>query len=467
MTWKFQGSGAPVRHPHEIDRLESLRSYGVLGTGPEPEFDAITMLASKITASPVAAIALVDAEDQWFKSLVGLDEPATDRDGSFCAEVVGTGRPLTVTDARRDPRFCDLAMVSGPAGVRSYAGVPLIGRDGLPVGALSVMDRRPRRFSGQQLQLLARLADQAMFILELRRGDRARGFSPSAPADELRSPTRIRAALDQGELVPYFQPQVDLATGRVSGLEALLRWEHPTLGTVQPAQFLPVVESSGLILPVGRQILRASLELLTALRHVPEADGLLIGVNVSVAQLRNAGLGETVMQEVERCGCSPEQVVLEITETADLVEDRVVLNELVGLREAGVGLALDDYGTGFSSLERVLELPITTLKLDRSIVRRVPRDRRASIVADSTVQMARGLGLAVAAEGIESPAQHDAMRDLGYDLGQGFLFSRPVPGSEVGPLLSRQARTRLRVAHSSGSRSRSVGSARERRSLKC
>jgi EAL domain-containing protein (putative c-di-GMP-specific phosphodiesterase class I) len=420
-----------IMHPHEGDRVESLRSYGVLDSAAEPAYDALTELAAMICDTPIAMITLVDAQRQWFKSRRGLPCSQTSRVAAFSAYTVAASGALVVADATLDERFSGSDLVIGPMAVRSYAGVPLIGRDGLPLGALCVMDRRPRHFSAEQLAALRTLAHQVMTLLELGRIDQTMGRRPEADGGELTDPLRLRAALDGGEFLPYFQPIVDLATGSPRGFEALLRWVHPQHGLIMPGRFLPAIESSGLIMPVGRHVLREAVRLLAELRTSPTGRGLGVAVNLSLTQLAQPGVSETVIHELQARSVPPELLSLELTESAALFDDRHATDELRALRAAGVNLSIDDYGTGYSSLMRVLDLPISTLKLDRSLIQRLPADRRAMAVAKSTIDMATDLGIAVIAEGIELPEQRETLLALGCHFGQGFLFGRAVPGQEV------------------------------------
>lgn len=256
-----------IRHPHESDRLESLRSYGVLDSEAEPEYDALTELAAMICDTPIAVVTLVDDDRQWFKSRRGIPCRETSRVAAFSAYTVAASASLVVPDATKDDRFSRSNLVTGPVGVRSYAGVPLVGRDGLPLGALCVMDRRPRRFTIQQLGALSTLAHQVMTLLEIGRIDQIMGRRSEDDAGRLTDPLRLRAALEAGELKPYFQPIVDLPTGRPRGYEALLRWVHPQQGLIMPGRFLTAIESSGLIMPMGRHVLGESIRLLAELRR--------------------------------------------------------------------------------------------------------------------------------------------------------------------------------------------------------
>ena len=317
----------PLTQRHEQDRLESLRSYAVLDTPPEAAYDAITELAARLCDAPMALISLSDADRQVFKSHHGTALTEVPAAGAFCPYVVGPGRPLVVRDATADPRFTSSPAVTGPPGLRSYAGVPLVGRDGLPLGTLCVLDTEARDFTTDQVGALATLGDHVVHLLELRRVDQALGLRPSPDDAPLQDARRLRQALDEGELVPHFQPMVDLGSGRVAGLEALLRWHHPERGTVAPGAFLPAVESSGLMMPVGRRVLADALRMLAALEDDPRVPRLIgMAVNVSLVQLAQPGLHETVLALLEQHGVAPGRLSLELTETAALLDDRVALD---------------------------------------------------------------------------------------------------------------------------------------------
>ena len=437
-------------HPHEHDRLESLRSYGVLDTPAEAAYDGLADLAALVCGTERAFITMVDADRVWFKSARGLPPGANvteiPRSTSFSTHVVASQAPRVISDASLDPVFADLPAVCGELGLRAYAGVPLVGRDGLPLGVLCVVDTRPRWFTAQQLGALATLAEQAVVLLELRRADALHG-RPVPDEDPLSNPLRLRQALDDGEFVPWFQPAVDLATGEPLGLEALVRWEHPERGVLPPSAFLPAIESSGLMLPVGRHVLRESLRVLARLRaHGGVSQGFGMAINVSAVQLAEPGLAATVAEELDRHGLPAELLSLELTETVHLLDDDATRAELRALREIGVQLAIDDYGTGYSGLMRVLELPITALKLDRGLTRRLPHDGRALAVARSTVAMAAELGIGVVAEGVETRQQQRALLELGCVHGQGYLFSRPLPGADLATLLAPWAQHAERSA---------------------
>ncbi len=423
-------------HRAERDRLDSLASYDIVGTTSEPQLDAITALLAELCDVPLAAVTVVDAAEQWFTSLHGAELVAGPRDGSFCADVVADGSALVVPDARADVRFRDLPSVTG-MGVRAYAGVPLVGREGLPLGTLCVFDRRPRDFSDRELATMADLARMVVLVLEQRRRDGTDGLRAAGVLDEARDPVRLRQALDTGELVPWFQPLVDICTGRPHAVEALLRWEHPQLGTLPPSAFLPAVEASALVVPVGRAVLDASVAQVAALRrrgvHLPGG----VAVNVASGQLARPGLASDVVSALSRHGVDGSQVAVEITEATSLPDPDLARAELDQLVLAGVRVVIDDYGLGWSNLSRVLELPVCSLKLDRSIAGAADSDPRAAAMVRSTVRLASSLGLEVVAEGVETARGRQVLADAGCVWAQGWLFSAAVPGRALPAVLGR------------------------------
>ncbi len=425
--------------PSEADRLESLASYDVLDTPAEAAYDAVTRLAAELCGTPLAAVNLVDRDRFWLKSRYGSLQQEYPRNDGFSGRVVLDGRELVVGDLRQGERWAGHPLLA--TGVSAYAGIALIGRDGLPLGTLCVLDRRPRRFSQTQLSGLRELAAQVVALLELRRADHTSGRLTCSLIAEASDLLRLRHALEDGELRPHFQPIVDLRTGLTLGCEALLRWHHPQHGVLPPAAFLSAIESSGLMLPVGREVLDQSLRTLAALRADPTVPTWIgMAVNVSGVQLRQPGLAETVMRYLERHGIPAEALSVELTETAALHDTAVARTELLALREAGVHLALDDYGTGWSALARLLELPLTALKLDRSLVTGLPGDPRSLLMARSTFSLAHDMGLAVVSEGVETTAQRDSLLELGGRFGQGWLFSRPLDPAALLTRLREEAR---------------------------
>ncbi|GAB7038169.1 MULTISPECIES: putative bifunctional diguanylate cyclase/phosphodiesterase [Catenuloplanes] len=242
--------------------------------------------------------------------------------------------------------------------------------------------------------------------------------------------SQLREAIDEGQLQLVYQPVVRLGTGEIAGCEALVRWRHPVRGQVQPNDFIPIAESSGLIVPLGRFVLRESVRQAARWRK----HGLRMNVNVAGRQLREPGFVNEVAAVLASSQYPPELLTIEVTETAVLSDDEAI-EALHGLRAIGVKLALDDFGTAASSLGLLLTCPMTTLKLDRSFVEGVTTVTRQAAVATAVAQMANALDLNAVAEGIEKPDQARLLRGLGYEFGQGFLFSRPLTPADFEELL--------------------------------
>ena len=403
----------------ETDRLESLSTYPLEASSG---FDRIAELAAQACDAPTAFVSVVTSDRLTFLAATGSDPVDVPRAGTFSTWVVDNSAPLVVADTSQDPRFPDRPHGAGAA-ARAYAGVPLIGRDGLALGVLCVVDRVAREFTPVQVQALETLGESVINALEL---GRLLGSGSSTSQGR-----RLRRALDLGELATWFQPMVELATGRPVGIEALIRWEHPQRGVVPPAEFLPDVASSGLTLAVGRHVLHESLRALADLRLAPL---VVVGVNVSPLQLAQPGLADSVLADLDAHQIDPSALSLEITERGVTGNAPVAVRELQRLREAGVQVTLDDYGTGRAGLRHLLELPLSALKLDGSLVGRIS-DARVLAVLRATVAMATDLGLAVIAEGVETEEQRALLQEIGCPVGQGHLFSPAVPESALAELL--------------------------------
>jgi EAL domain-containing protein (putative c-di-GMP-specific phosphodiesterase class I) len=417
----------PPKHLRERERLASLRSYQVLDTGPDAAFDAITAAAARTLGAPAAVIGLVDEHRQWFKAASGLAEftgypvRETPLDVSFCAHVVAAERPVVVPDARLDPRFAENPLVTGTEDLRSYAGAPITGRDGLPLGALCVLDHRPRHYDDSSVRALADLAGAVAELLELRRLDVSAGLGSR---DLLGESRRLRAGIDGGELVVHYQPVVEIASGRWLGMEALVRWADPERGLLPPSAFLPVAEASGLIVPLGRAVLlRACEQVAQWRREVPAAADLHVAVNVSGRQLREPDVVDDVAEALLVSGLPAEALTVELTETSLADTCTEVDLALQRIRASGVTLALDDFGTGYASFSYLRRFQPDVVKLDRCFVEGLNRSPRDDLLAQTLVDLALRLGCLVVAEGIEHPDQARALTRLGVRRAQGFLFS--------------------------------------------
>jgi EAL domain-containing protein (putative c-di-GMP-specific phosphodiesterase class I) len=230
-------------------------------------------------------------------------------------------------------------------------------------------------------------------------------------------------ALRTQQLRLHYQPIVSLQTGDVTGYEALLRWEHPELGLLPPAEFVPLAEATGLIVPVGRWVLREACREAVELSR-EAARPVEIAVNVSARQLQHATFVSHVEEALERSGLAPEQLVLEITESA-VIDTSDVEHRLELLRAEGIKIALDDFGTGYGSLVYLQRLPIDIVKIDRSFTAAVDSDEAGRALLDAIVGLGTALGTRLVAEGIERPSQDAVVQQLGCQSAQGFHYGRP------------------------------------------
>ena len=229
----------------------------------------------------------------------------------------------------------------------------------------------------------------------------------------------------------HYQPQVN-HHGRVTGVEALLRWQHPERGLVAPAEFIPAAEDTGLILPLGQWALETACEQLAAWAARTETADLSIAVNVSVRQFRHPDFVDMVMAAIARTGIRPQRLKLELTESL-LADDRmeITLAKMGTLKAMGVTLSIDDFGMGYSSLSMLKRLPLDQLKIDKSFVADVLTDPNDAAIARTIIGLAQSLGLAVMAEGVETEAQRDFLARHGCENYQGYLFCRALPIDEL------------------------------------
>lgn len=248
----------------------------------------------------------------------------------------------------------------------------------------------------------------------------------------------LRGAEARGELELHFQPIVELATRRVVCMEALLRWHHPVRGLVMPDSFVPLAEETGLIEPLGAWVLREALQ-----QAASWPAQVAVAVNLSPVQFRSGTLPGLLAAALRTSGIDPRRVELEITESVRLAEDSANLATLHDLRNQGVGICLDDFGVGFSSLSYLRSFPFTTIKIDRSFVREVCTRHDTAAILRAITSLGASLNMVVTAEGVEYPDQLEALRVLGCDQAQGYLISTPRPAGEVAALLSRERGLRL------------------------
>jgi len=268
----------------------------------------------------------------------------------------------------------------------------------------------------------------------------------STARERLLLESSLRTAIKLEELLLHYQPQIDLPSGRVIGVEALLRWQHPERGLVQPEMFIPIAEESGLILPIGDLALSAACRQLTAWL----SEGLppiRMAVNLSARQFRQENLPSLVAEIIAETGIDPHLLELEISESTTMDNPETVSLHLRKLREMGVELAIDDFGTGCSSLSYLKLYPVNRLKIDRSFVKCLETDSDDAAIAAATIALAHKLGKEVVAEGVETYGQLSFLREQKCDIVQGYYFSRPLPAAEFAEFLRRNHREKGPLVH--------------------
>jgi len=296
---------------------------------------------------------------------------------------------------------------------------------------------------GVDLDALVNAADAAMY--EAKESGRAT-YAVYTPAVarrvdlRLRLEQRLRKAIESKEFGLFFQPTVSLADGHIVGAEVLVRWTDAEVGEVSPAEFIPIAEESGLVVGLGDWVLREACKARQAWRAMG-LDVPPLAVNIAGVHLRQGSYVETLLSTLAEHGVQPGEVEIEVTETGLLDTSATVRENLVRLRQAGVRLALDDFGVGFSSLVHLRDLPIHRLKIDRSFTVECMRDARTLTIVKGMIEMARALGIRITAEGVETRAQQDWMQQLGCDSAQGYLFSRPLTPEEFKQIFVEQRDT--------------------------
>jgi diguanylate cyclase (GGDEF)-like protein len=293
---------------------------------------------------------------------------------------------------------------------------------------------------GRDFDTLLRNADAAMHHAKAQGGNNLQFYTASMNATASRRldlENQLRKAIERDELLLHYQPKVELRTRRLAGLEALLRWQHPELGSVPPAEFIPLAEEGELILEIGEWVLRQVCEQSRAWR----ADGfdtLPIAVNLSRRQIGQSVLAAKVGEIVSETGLQPADLEFEVTESAIMHDEEAAVRTLKALKEMGSTLSLDDFGTGYSSLTYLRRFPIDVLKIDRSFVKNVAHDPDDAAIVAATIAMARSLQLTVVAEGVETDEQEVFLYTTGCDQLQGFRISPPLPAQDCHGFLPRR-----------------------------
>lgn len=290
---------------------------------------------------------------------------------------------------------------------------------------------------GGDSETLIRNADAAMYCAKEEGSNRVRIFTgdmTSRATARLTVESALRAALEADEFFLLYQPQVEIASGRITGIEALLRWQHPVQGVVRPGDFIPIAESSGLILPIGEWVVRATCAQLAQWRDQGRRV-TPVSVNVSALQFRQEGFCGLIRSALNDAGLPAQALELELTESLLLSSADMIQPVLEELRGMGVTLAIDDFGTGYSSLSYLKQFRVGTLKIDGSFIRGLGTDRDDEAITTAVVRMAKSLNMRVVAEGVETARQAEFLRALGCDAMQGYWISHPLPAEEIAALL--------------------------------
>lgn len=611
----------------EPKRLKAQSEYGLGDERPLPSLDSVVKIAARMFDMPVAAVNMIGSDHVFFAASIGVGEVDMSRDVSFCAHAIAQDGVMVVPDATADQRFHDNPLVTGPARLRFYAGVPLLSPDGLALGALCVIDNRPHKdFSQADRDRLRELATMAADRLELRRIEVSAERSAAAPRDTaehqreteelyrlanfdiltglanrgrffrhveaalaqplaaavvmidldgfkdvndtlghavgdgiLREVARrlenyvgdkgtvaklggdefaillpeiadretaseisnavnagiatpitidgqeiriaascgialaplhtqnplellgdadlalykaktngrgrsfvfepslrmeaaarrlysmeIHRAVKDGEFLLFYQPQVRLTDGALTGAEALIRWRHPERRLLPPSAFLPALERGPLAATVGSWVLDEACAQ-AALWRRNGMGTFRMGVNLFGAQFRAGDLAAEVIETLERHGLPPDALELEVTENIVLDHDDVVLEKLRQLRDYGVGISFDDFGTGFASLSLLKRYPLTRIKIDRSFVEDMLTSKKDASVVRAVLDIARDFDLETIAEGIEREPERDSLLRQGCNEGQGYLFGKPMPAPRfaetfgIGPIAPTKA----------------------------
>jgi len=295
---------------------------------------------------------------------------------------------------------------------------------------------------GRDVDKLLQRADLAMYVAKAQRA----GVQVYAAKYDQYSPIRLvllgelRRAIDENQLVLHYQPKVDFRNGRLEGVEALVRWQHPERGLVMPEEFIPFAEHTTLMRPLTLYVIDRALAQCQEWRR--SGLKLTVAVNMSVRNLLDLKLPEEVSRLLEKWELPSDALKLEITESVLMAEPTRAMRVLTQLSSMGVGLSLDDFGTGYSSLAYLKELPVDEIKIDRSFVMNMARDENDAMIVRSTIDLGKNLGLRVVAEGVETQEIWRLLAALDCDVAQGFYLSRPLPAAEFGQWFRMHVRAR-------------------------
>lgn len=413
--------GAPLSRPEARRQSDSARRYLDI-EATTPALRNTVELAARSMGFAIAQLNILDENTQY--TLVNVGGPPTstvERSDTLCDDVVRSGKMSVFARNRHDATARQRAILEGN-GLGSYASVPLRGREGLVVGTLCLLDHLPHELTDAQVLELEQYAAVLEEQLDLHRRVGS-GLTKLADQNDLPH------ALASGHIVPWFQSIVDLSTERVIAFEALARWHHPTRGLVVPADFVPYAEASELIIDVDLSVLRQSvLELERWKAHRPE---LRLSVNLSGKHFAHPDFVKQLQRAMTVApSIVPADLTLELTETSQVNPGPLLQRHIQDVHEMGFRVVLDDFGSGWSSLERLVALVPDGIKIDGRLTQFIDTTPGRAIMR-GLVTMAEDLGIVLVVEGIETREHADIAIELGCTLAQGYLWSRPQSASAV------------------------------------
>jgi diguanylate cyclase (GGDEF)-like protein/PAS domain S-box-containing protein len=419
-------------------RLMRLASHDTL-TGLQNRHEFMTSLSQKLAAGVSCSLILMDLDG--FKD---VNDTYGHVVGDSLLQAVAVRLPYLLGDRARVARLGgdEFGILYEPC------GDPLLAQQ----EASKIIDafRKPFNLGGLDLELGASLgialgpvngadadellasADFALYCAKAAGGRAYRFFEPAMRSEsQAKRDTRdeLRRAMRNGELELYYQPQVELSSRRVTGFEALIRWNHPQHGLLLPGRFLPALEQSTLATEIGWWTLDQACQMATRLNE--RGGDCKVAVNLFAQQFRAVNLQERVVEAVKRHGVTPAWLELEVTEEVTLNDDEASLQTLRAIRDIGLGVAFDDFGTGYASLSSLQRYPLTTLKIDKGFIRDIHTSPSDAAITRALVAMSREMGLDTVAEGIETEAQAAVLLAMGCTQGQGYLFGRPMPAHDA------------------------------------
>src|SRR6185369_12348140 len=292
---------------------------------------------------------------------------------------------------------------------------------------------------GDEVETLLKCADAAMYRAKELGRNRAQIFTQSMNERYTRRLTleqNLHHAIEREELEVFYQPIYDRARRRITSVEALVRWNDPVRGLVEPSEFISLAEETGMIVPIGEFVLRATCRQLREW-HEAGLSWMHAAVNISAVQLQQHGFVDLVLRTIEEAGLTPQMIELEVTESVAIQNIDVTMKVLRVLKERGVGIAIDDFGTGQSSLVYLKQFPIDTIKIDKEFLRDLATDDTAAAIVSSVINLAHTMRLSVVAEGVETEEQYSLLRYYACDRMQGYLFSRPMQSADVLPFVQQ------------------------------